>query len=153
MKSSSIPDSLSQAQAHLLRGSFSHIHCIQPSTCLSLIFPLFALIYLPSVSQLSSLLHLIVLGVFNLSLLSARRIQYLSLLPPFLSFFCHSLLHFTLDKPAYRNGGQQLLDFKAYQQKTLQLGLTGVYKMADRLSTEAEAVKVKQGCSFTHFLC
>ncbi len=82
MKSSSIPDSLSQAQAHLLRGSFSHTHSIHPSTRLSLIFPLFALIYLPSVSQLSSLLHLIVLGVFNLSLLSACRVQYLSPLSP-----------------------------------------------------------------------
>lgn len=54
MKSSSSPDSLSQAQAHLLRGSVSLIHSIHQSVHLSLIFAPFTLIYLHSVSQLFS---------------------------------------------------------------------------------------------------
>jgi len=40
-----------------------------------------------------------------------------------------------------------MLDFKAYQQKTLQLGPTGVYKMADRPTTATDVVIVSKHCS------
>lgn len=79
MKSSSGPDSLSQAQAHLLKGSVSLIHSIHPSTSY---FPSFCT-HIPTFRQSALLLlQLIVLGVFNLSLLSACRVQYLSPLSP-----------------------------------------------------------------------
>lgn len=91
MKSSSSPDSLSQAQAHLLRGSLSLIQytSIYPSISY---FPSFST-PMPTFRQPALLLlHLIVLGVFNLSLLSACLVQYLSPLSP--ASFCPVLLSF-----------------------------------------------------------